>query len=214
MKFNLNLVYLSFLGEELYTTNINFYPMLIIEFMKGYYTTKELYKKNNILINENLTKKLSADSLDYNLKIDNTIKEARKVEKRKESTNSERTASISLSSSVITRNIDFKLEDEQPTNTNKSKKRESGRSSSFAEIQDSEINLNKEKNNKNKISIKNKVKSEVLEIREKKTNCYNFVQYFDVYLEKILYFRDGINKKEEPNKINIQTEKLGDIIEM
>ena len=42
MKFNLNLVYLSFLGEELYTTNINFYPMLIIEFMKGYYTTKEL----------------------------------------------------------------------------------------------------------------------------------------------------------------------------
>ena len=157
MKFNLNLVYLSFLGEELYTTNINFYPMLIIEFMKGYYTTKELYKKNNILINENLTKKLSADSLDYNLKIDNTIKEARKVEKRKESTNSERTASISLSSSVITGNIDFKLEDEQPTNTNKSKKRESGRSSSFAEIQDSEINLNKEKNNKNKISIKNKI---------------------------------------------------------
>ena len=143
MKFNLNLVYLSFLGEELYTTNINFYPIIIIEFMKGYYTTKELFEKNNILINSNLTKKLCADSLENNLKIDNTIKEAKKVEKRKESTNSERTASISLSSSVITRNIDLKLDDEQPINTNKSKKRESGRSSSFAEIQDSEINLNK-----------------------------------------------------------------------
>ena len=213
MKFNLNLVYLSFLGEELYTTNINFYPIIIIEFMKGYYTTKELYEKNNILINANLTKKLNSDSIENNLKIDNSIKESKKVEKekRKESANSERTASISLSSSVISRNIDLKLEDEQ---TAKSKKRESGRSSSFAEIQDSEININKEKTNKNKINFKNKVKSEVLEIKEKKTNCYNFVQYFDVYLEKILYFRDGINKKQEPNKINIQTENLGTMIEM
>ena len=59
--------------------------------------------------------------------IERAIKEAKKVEKRKESTNSERTASISLSSSVITRNIDLKLDDEQPINTNKSKKRESGR---------------------------------------------------------------------------------------
>ena len=216
MKFNLNLVNLSFLGEELYTTNINFYPIIIIEFMKGYYTTKELYEKNNILINANLTKKFNSDSIENNLKIDNSIKESKKVEKekRKESANSERTASISLSSSVISRNIDLKLEDEQTASTNKSKKREGGRSSSFAEIQDSEININKEKNNKNKISIKNKVKSEVLEIKEKKTNCYNFVQYFDVYLEKILYFRDGINKKQEPNKINIQTENLGTMIEM
>ena len=216
MKFNLNLVNLSFLGEELYTTNINFYPIIIFEFMKGYYTTKELYEKNNILINANLTKKLNSDSIENNLKIDNSIKESKKVEreKRKESANSERTASISLSSSVISRNIDLKLEDEQTANTNKSKKREGGRSSSFAEIQDSEININKEKTNKNKINFKNKVKSEVLEIKEKKTNYYNFVQYFDVYLEKILYFRDGINKKQEPNKINIQTENLGTMIEM
>ena len=80
-------------------------------------------------------------------------------------------------------------------------------------FEDSFVKLNK---HKFKIVYQNKLYPlcDILEIKEKKTNCYNFVQYFDVYLEKILYFRDGINKNQEPNKINIQTENLGNMIEM
>ena len=199
MKFNLNLLYLSFLGEELYTTNIHYYPMLIFEFTKGYYTTKELYEKNNI------DKKLSADLPGHNLKIDDS---------KKENKNAERNTSISISKSEFTKKLALKIEEDLINISNNGKMKESGRSTSFAEIPKSEINRNKEKNNKAKTNFKNKFKSEPLEIREKKTNCYNFVQYFDVYLGKILFFRDEIIKKENTKQINLKTDDLEPIIEM
>ena len=50
MNFNLNLSELSFLGKELYNVTIYHYPMLILEFMDGNYTTTELFLKNDFLI--------------------------------------------------------------------------------------------------------------------------------------------------------------------
>ena len=49
MKFNLNLLELSFLGKDLYKVSIYYYPMLILEFMDGNYTTTELFQKNEDL---------------------------------------------------------------------------------------------------------------------------------------------------------------------
>ena len=54
IKFDINLLDLTFLGEELYTTSILFYPIVIFEFMNGYYTTSSINEKNNFLINENV----------------------------------------------------------------------------------------------------------------------------------------------------------------
>ena len=186
--------------------------------MNGYYTTSELFKKNNILINLNYNKKFSIDSLDNNFKRENIIKEI-KEEKAKRDMNktqqimNNRTASISIGQFQIKNKLALKLE-EKNHKRNKSNKKENERSSSFAEINDSEINKNKEKINKNKINIKNKSKSEQVETKEKKMNCYNFDEYFNVYLEKILYFRDDLNKEKNSNINNIQIENCENIIEV
>ena len=50
VNFKLNLLNLHFLGEQLDAITIEFYPIFIIEFINGYYTSKELFEKNNILI--------------------------------------------------------------------------------------------------------------------------------------------------------------------
>ena len=47
MNFNLNILNISFLGEELDTISIHLYPIFIIEFINGYYTSKELFDENN-----------------------------------------------------------------------------------------------------------------------------------------------------------------------
>ena len=186
--------------------------------MNGYYTTSELFKKNNILINLNYNKKFSIDSLDNNFKRENIIKEI-KEEKAKRDMNktqqimNNRTASISIGQFQIKNKLALKLE-EKNHKRNKSNKKENERSSSFAEMNDSELNKNKEKINKNKINIKNKSKSEQVEIKEKKMNCYNFDEYFNVYLEKILYFRDDLNKEKNSNINNIQIENCENIIEV
>ena len=186
--------------------------------MNGYYTTSELFKKNNILINLNYNKKFSIDSLDNNFKRENIIKEI-KEEKAKRDMNktqqimNNRTASISIGQFQIKNKLALKLE-EKNHKRNKSNKKENERSSSFAEINDSELNKNKEKINKNKINIKNKSKSEQVEIKEKKMNCYNFDEYFNVYLEKILYFRDDLNKEKNSNINNIQIDNCENIIEV
>ena len=186
--------------------------------MNGYYTTSELFKKNNILINLNYNKKFSIDSLDNNFKRENIIKEI-KEEKAKRDMNktqqimNNRTASISIGQFQIKNKLALKLE-EKNHKRNKSNKKENERSSSFAEINDSELNKSKEKINKNKINIKNKSKSEQVEIKEKKINCYNFDEYFNVYLEKILYFRDDLNKEKNSNINNIQIDNCENIIEV
>ena len=186
--------------------------------MNGYYTTSELFKKNNILINLNYNKKFSIDSLDNNFKRENIIKEIKEEKAKRDMNKTQqimngRTASISIGQFQIKNKLALKLE-EKNHKRNKSNKKENVRSSSFAEINDSEINKNKEKINKNKINIKNKSKSEQVEIKEKKMNCYNFDEYFNVYLEKILYFRDDLNKEKNSNINNIQIENCENIIEV
>ena len=44
--FKVDLSSLSFLGKELRNVSIYVYPIIIFEFMTGYYTTKDLYEKN------------------------------------------------------------------------------------------------------------------------------------------------------------------------
>ena len=48
-EFEVHLGHLSFLGKELRNVSIYLYPIIIFEFMTGYYTTEELYKKNKKL---------------------------------------------------------------------------------------------------------------------------------------------------------------------
>ena len=48
-KFNVDLGRLSFLGKELRNVSIYYYPIIIFEFMTGYFTTEELFEKNNEL---------------------------------------------------------------------------------------------------------------------------------------------------------------------
>ena len=54
LKFYVDLGRLSFLGKELRNVSIYQYPIIIFEFMTGYFTTEELYEKNKEL------------SIDYN----------------------------------------------------------------------------------------------------------------------------------------------------
>ena len=140
MKFNLNLLNLSFLGTELYTTSIYYYPIVIIEFMNGYYTTPELFEKNDFLINGNLTKNKSAEISNDNLKINDfeiieqdseEIPAKEKVSARK---NSDRNASLFISRSQF-KKMSKKMEDDLDLD-----KKESARSSSFTEIKIREIN--------------------------------------------------------------------------
>ena len=129
MKFNLNLLNLSFLGTELYTTSIYYYPIVIIEFMNGYYTTPELFEKNDFLINGNLTKNKSAEISNDNLKINDfeiieqdseEIPAKEKVSARK---NSDRNASLFISRSQF-KKMSKKMEDDLDLD-----KKESARSS-------------------------------------------------------------------------------------
>ena len=46
LKFNVNLGQLAFLGKEMRNVSIYHYPIIIFEFMTGYFTTEELYQKN------------------------------------------------------------------------------------------------------------------------------------------------------------------------
>ena len=48
-KFPVDLGHLSFLGQELRNVTIYVYPIIILEFMTGYFTTEELYKENQKL---------------------------------------------------------------------------------------------------------------------------------------------------------------------
>ena len=48
IKFDVDLGRLSFLGKELGNVSIYTYPIIIFEFMTGYYTTEEIYKKNKV----------------------------------------------------------------------------------------------------------------------------------------------------------------------
>ena len=160
MKFNLNLLNLAFLGEELYTTSFHYYPMLIIEFMKGYYTTAELYEKNESLMNNNMTGKMktenSSNSLEDNSKTEDssntTMKENKNEETYKRPANSND-------------NISEQQKDELTNNGNNANTKDSVRTSSGSDFEEIEIKKSKEKN---KTNIKPKLRIESSEVKDKK----------------------------------------------
>ena len=215
MKFNLNLLNLAFLGEELYTTSFHYYPMFIIEFMKGYYTTAELYEKNEALMNNNITNNIikpkeSQDSLDDNLKIEDNSNTQTEESKTEETFT--RAANTSVYIPRPQKDKKFSLDkDDSSNNGNNANIKESVRASSFSDFEDSEIKKNKEKY---KLSMKPKLKSEILEVKDKKIITINYMKYFDTYLEKIMYFRKDNHKKKESEQNNIQIENCDNIIEV
>ena len=149
MKFNLNLLNLSFLGEELYTTSFHYYPMFIIEFMKGYYTTAELYEKNEALMNNNITNNIvkpkeSQDTLEDNLKIEENSNNQTEESKAEEAFTRAPNTSVYISRSQ--KDKKFSLDkDDSANNGNNANTKESARSISFSTFEDLEINKNKEK---------------------------------------------------------------------
>ena len=139
IKFDINLLDLTFLGEELYTTSILFYPIVIFEFMNGYYTTSGIDKKNNFLMDENVKND------------ENILKIGKYLSCPAENNHKE----------------DFLK--------------------GFIEI-------SKEEQNSNNSNIRMSVRPG---LREKKINCYKFNDYFNVYIEKIIFFRDDVMKKKK-----------------
>ena len=183
IKFNINLLDLSFLGEELYTTSIHIYPIIIFEFLNGYYTTAELNAKNNDLINAN------------NAQNENVLKIGRLSSCPMEDTHKEeflkgfieinKDTNTPLSKSIIMKkNIGDK--DEQITNNTRMSVRPSI---------DSKLNMK-------------------MGFKEKKINCYKFNDYFNVYIEKIIFFRDDVMKKKNVDLNNVQFENCDRIREL
>ena len=154
IKFNVNLLDLSFLGEELYTTSIYLYPILIFEFMNGYYTTTELYEQNIALVNANKIQNIKKDNL---LKIGNfsstPLDEIRNEDFLKGFIDINKESNAPLSKSIIGKKM---MSEEQITNIPNI--RMSVRASSFIDFDHSELNKSKEKN-KSKLKINSEKKN-------------------------------------------------------
>jgi len=198
IKFNVNLLDLSFLGEELYTTSIYLYPILIFEFMNGYYTTTELYEQNIALVNANKIQNIKKDNL---LKIGNfsstPLDEIRNEDFLKGFIDINKESNAPLSKSIIGKKM---MSEEQITNIPNIRM---SVKSSFIDFDHSELNKSKEKN-KSKLKINS----------EKKIDCIKFFSYFDAYIEKIIYFRDDVKKKKNENLNNNQFENCENMIEI
>ena len=183
IKFNINLLDLSFLGEELYTTSIHIYPIIIFEFLNGYYTTAELNAKNNDLINANNAQNENV------LKTGNLsscpMEDTHKEEFLKGFIEINKDTNTPLSKSIIMKkNIGDK--DEQITNNTRMSVRPSI---------DSKLNMK-------------------MGFKEKKINCEKFNNYFNAYIEKVLFFRDEVMKLKKANLNNVQFENCDTIIEI
>ena len=183
IKFNINLLDLSFLGEELYTTSIHIYPIIIFEFLNGYYTTAELNAKNNDLINANNAQNENV------LKTGNLsscpMEDTHKEEFLKGFIEINKDTNTPLSKSIIMKkNIGDK--DEQITNNTRMSVRPSI---------DSKLNMK-------------------MGFKEKKINCYKFNDYLNVYIEKIIFFRDDVMKKKNVDLNNVQFENCDTIREI
>ena len=186
IKFDINLLDLSFLCEELYTTSIHFYPIVIFEFMNGYYTTSGIKEKNNFLMNDNIRNNENI------LKIGNysscPAEDIHKEEFLKGflETNKDNNNNNPPSKSVI---LKKNLAEKEEQNTNNSNVRMSVRPS---------------------IDSKQNMK---LGFKEKKINCYKFNDYINVYIEKIIFFRDYVMKEKKVDLNNEQFEKCETIRE-
>ena len=98
-KFNVDLGRLSFLGKELRNVSIYYYPIIIFEFMTGYFTTEELFEKNRELSME-FTKDFEIVDIS-SLKLNMPSKSGNILEKD------------------IQKNIDSKISNEAPIKINK-----------------------------------------------------------------------------------------------
>jgi len=211
VKFKLNLLNLHFLGEQLDAITIEFYPIFIIEFINGYYTSKELFEKNNILIEYQNT--IGLDSIKNDVdgnKLINSFEQVKREDIMETDEGKDENKEMSKSQSTLYKVKKFNSEDK----IDKANKMENERSVSFAGIIDIEIDKTNEKNNKSKGNTKNKAKSEPLQNKEKNQNCEDFIIYLGLYNEIIGSFNDRINENENLNKINYKPEDCNDIIEI
>ena len=216
MKFNLNLLEISFLGKELYTITIYQYPMLILEFMDGNYTTTELFKRNNLLISGNDPENSEINSNTGNF-LEN-MPEINSINDDEDSGPFEKSDTFIVVSKEMIKGLD----DENtlvlaPSSNSTEIKKNHNKNLPNSKI-DEEKESKKDKKNK---KIKNKKKSKIYskEGKMKKIEEYNFNDYFCLYLEKILFFRDELNKvkKVEPNNennFNLKIENYENIIEL
>ena len=203
VKFKLNLLNLHFLGEQLDAITIEFYPIFIIEFINGYYTSKELFEKNNILIEYQNT--IGLDSIKNDVdgnKLINSFEQVKREDIMETDEGKDENKEMSKSQSTLYKVKKFNSEDK----IDKANKMENERSVSFAGIIDIEIDKTNEKNNKSKGNTKNKAKSEPLQNKEKNQNCEDFIIYLGLYNEIIGSFNDRINENENLNKINYKPE--------
>ena len=212
MNFNLNLSELSFLGKELYNVTIYHYPMLILEFMDGNYTTTELFLKNDFLIYGHdiqlITKESSGSTVsnvDDNLNIGSFLESLPDVYSINDDDpidlENDRNASMSISTNrdssqrINIGNKDISQNDKRTNsifNYIEVKKSKSKDSNNKIENEKEEKKDKKNKKNKNKKKSKKISK----EIKEKKIDTYGFSDYLGLYVEKILFFRDELNKEK------------------
>ena len=204
MRFNLNLLELSFLGKDLYNVSIYHYPMLILEFMNGNYTTTELFNKNEELIKGSNIEENSILGYSWeNIQIDE-IEENNKKDKNEQIIyDRERTSSVANINP--NKPLEKKEEDRSSSIANleeakKQQKKPKKKIPRFSavDIGNSKIiqELKKEntKDNVKKTKEKKKSKRYNIAIKEKKIEDYTFDNYFNKYFEKISYFKDEIKK--------------------
>ena len=202
MRFNLNLLELSFLGKDLYKVSIYHYPMLILEFMNGNYTTTELFNKNEELIKGSNIEENSILGYSWeNIQIED-IEENNKKDKN-EQKEYERDRTSSVANINPNKPLVKKEEDRSSSIANleeakKQQKKSKNKTPRFSavDISNSKIiqELKKEntKDNVKKSKEKKKSKKYNISIKEKKIEDYKFDNYFNKYFEKISYFKDEI----------------------
>jgi hypothetical protein len=222
MKFNLNLFELSFLGKDLYTVSINHFPILILEFMDGYYTTNELFRKNTII-----DKRKTSNDIDNNLNIGSYLDSNNDIEKiDEEVSNSINDRNTCLATNRITENSVKKSSNDSQNNwvilEKEKKKKTMPRGSAYMDYEELKKAQIKEKLNNNKLEkekekeekklrSKKKNKKASKEMKEKKkVDICNFSDYFDLYLEKILYFRDELMRVKSDNSQKCNIDKSND----
>ena len=220
MKFNLNLLELSFLGKDLYTVTIYQYPMLILEFMDGNYTTTELFQRNNLLISGNDPE--DSNNIDDNSNSGNFLENMPEINSINDEEESSQIYEKKDDTFVVVSKdmIQGTLEEENGLVVSSSAteiKKTHNKNLGNNKIDEEKDNKKDKKNKKNKNKKKTKVYSK--EIKMKKIDNYGFNDYLCLYLEKILFFRDELNKvkkvqSNQEKSFNLKIDNYEKIIEL
>ena len=213
MKFNLNLSNISFLGEELDTISIHLYPIFIIEFINGYYTSKELFDENNNFLKNKKT--LRTNSIDNKIKGDNSTKLLEGI--KKEDNNEEKDV-MSKSQIYFNKKEKFKSEDrsEQTNNINKREKICYNFIIYLGEYNEKIRYFNEEINKKkdlNKINYKQENCNDIIEIYKRKERINKIKlkkEYYKNKSEEIKKIKEKLQKivSNKKNKLNNLKEKI------